>query len=280
MTTRRNAILGGLAAGGLAKSPAFAAGAQRVVSLNNCLDALLVHLADRRQITALSHWAREPQGSTIPDLAMTFPFTWETAEEVIALDPDLVVTSEHSSLATRNALKRLDVRVERFKVPRGVAESREQVLRMAALVGRPERGVRLNARIEAAIAAAAPPRGTRPLKALIYQPNGFAAGEGTLMSEMMTRCGFENVAARYGLKKWGNVPLELLLADPPEVLLTGVVSPGARSWADRVMTHPALKRVAHRMRTATVPERLLYCGGPVLIQTAAILAAARRGTRA
>jgi iron complex transport system substrate-binding protein len=30
------------------------------------------------------------------------------------------------------------------------------------------------------------------------------------------------------------------------------------------------------MRRAVFPERLLYCGGPVLIDTAAALAAARR----
>ncbi len=276
MTSRRIVIAGALAAG-LASSPARAAAApRRIVSLNNCLDALLVHLADRGQIAALSHYAREREGSTIADLALTLPFTWETAEEVIALRPDLVLTSEHSALATRNALKRLGVPVERFKVPGSVGESREQVRRMARLVGRPQRGEALVARIDAALAAAAPPRGAEPIEALLYQPNGFAAGEGTLVSEMMTRAGFTNVAARYGLKRWGNVPLERLLADPPRVLLAGAPAPGARSWADRVMTHPALKALAGRMTVASFPEKLMFCGGPVLIQSAQALVEARR----
>ncbi len=274
MTSRR-AVLAGVAAS--FATPAIAAGApRRIVSLNNCLDAQVVHLADRGQIAALSHYAREPEGSTIADLARTLPFTWETAEEVIALKPDLVLTSQHSSLATRNALKRLGIRTELFAVPNAVEESFAQIDRIAGLVGRPQRGAALKARIEAALAAAAPPQGARPIRAVIYQPNGFAAGKGTLMDEMMTRCGFENVAGHYGLGKWGNIPLERLLADPPEVLLRGEPAPGARSWADRVMTHPALKRVSHRMTRASLPERLLYCGGPVLIQTAAALAAARR----
>lgn len=276
MTSTRRAIIGGMAGAGLSTGTAFAAAPRRVVSLNSCLDVQLVNLADRGQIAALSHYARETQGSTIPELALTFPFTWETAEEVLALRPDLVLTSEHSSLATRNALARLNVRVERFKVPSSVAESHQQVARMAGLVGRPERGVQLSHRINAAIAAATPRPGSRRLKALIYQPNGFAAGRGTLMDEMMTRAGFDNVAARYGLDKWGNVSLERLLADPPEVLLAGTPSPGALTWADRVMTHPALTSIAGRMTSATLPEKLLYCGGPVLIQTAATLAAARR----
>ncbi len=274
MIDRRALVVAGLAAA--FPTAAAASAPRRIVSLNACLDAMLAHLADRGQIAALSHYAREPQGSTIAAVARTLPFTWETAEEVLALRPDLVVASAHSAPATRNALKRLDVPVERFAVPKTIAESLEQVRRMAALIGRPARGEALVRRIEAAIDRAAPPQGARRLTALIYQPNGFAAGPGTLVDELMHHAGFENVARRYGLKTWGNVALERLLADPPEVLLVGEASPGARSWADRVMTHPALRSVAGRMRQARLPERFLYCGGPVLIESAGALATARR----
>lgn len=248
---------------------------RRVASLNTCLDAMLVHLADRSQIAALSHYAREPQGSTVAAQAAALPFTWESAEEIIALQPDLVLASQHSALATRNALKRLHVPVERFAVPKTVEESLGQVRRVARLIGHEDRGDQLVARIQAALAAATVRPGARRLSALIYQPNGFAAGPHTLIDEMMTLAGFDNAARRYGLKSWGNVPLERLLADPPEVLLVGEPAPGARSWADRVMTHPALGALMGRMKQARFPERLLYCGGPVLIQTAQAMAQAR-----
>lgn len=270
MSTRREMIGGALGLAVPAKAPP-----RRIASLNNCLDAMLAHLADRRQIAALSHYAREPQGSTVAEQAKTLPFTFESAEEIIALRPDLVLASQHSALATRNALKRLHVPVHRFKVPKSVDESLEQVRQVAGLIGHPDRGEALVGRIEAAIAASAPPPGARRLQALIYQPNGFAAGPGTLVDEMMTHAGFENVARRYGLKTWGNVGLERLLADPPQVLLAGEPAPGARSWADRVMTHPALTSISGRMRIVRVPEKLLYCGGPVLIETAAAMTRAR-----
>lgn len=270
---RRELLAAGLSASAL---PAAAQAPQRVVSLNACLDVMLVHLADRRQIAALSHYARDPDGSTIAALANTLPFTWESAEEVISLRPDLVLASRHSAPATRNALQRLGVQTERFSTPKTVAQSLDQVTRLARLVGHPERGAALVARIRAALAAARPAPGERSLTALIYQPNGFSPGPGTLADELMTVAGFENVARRYGLKTWGNVPLERLLADPPDVLLVGEASKGARSWADRVMTHPALRVLDGKMRQARLPERLLYCGGPVLIEAAAALASARR----
>jgi iron complex transport system substrate-binding protein len=273
----RRALLAGALASGASAAVAADQAPKRIVSLNSCLDVMLVHVADRGQIAALSHYARETQGSTIAPLARTLPFTWETAEEVIALEPDLVLASQHSSPATRAALKRLHMHVEGFKTPKTIAESLAQVRRMGVLVGRPQRGEAEVARIEAAIQASRPAAGARPLKALVFQPNGFSAGPGTLVDELMTEAGFENVARRYGLKTWGNVDLEKLIADPPQVLLAGEASPAARSWADRVMTHPALKSLAGRMYQARFPEKLLYCGGPVMVETAAALAQARRG---
>lgn len=258
-----------------------AAGApRRVVSLNPCLDVILVQIADRTQIAALSHYAREDYGSTIAPLARTLPFTYETAEEVITLRPDLVLTGRHSSLATRNALARLEIPTALFSVPNTIAESLDQVREVAALVGHPERGEALVQRIETALAAAAPKPGTPPLSALVFMPGGFASGPGTLMDDMMRRMGLENAATRYGLRRSMSVPLELVIADPPDILLSGEPYPGAPSWAERVMEHPALDNVAGGMQRATFPERLLFCGGPVLIQTAAALSRAREAASA
>lgn len=248
---------------------------RRVVSLNPCLDVILVQVADRDQIAALSHYARQDYGSTIAPLARTLPFTYETAEEVIALRPDLVLTGRHSSLATRNALDRLKIPAALFGVPDTVAESLDQVRQVAAVVGRPERGEALARRIETALAAAAPAPGTPPLSALVFMPGGFASGPGTLMDEMMRRTGLTNAAGRYGLRRSMSVPLEQVIADPPDILLSGEPYPGAPSWAERVMEHPALSHLAGGMNRAAFPERLLFCGGPVLIQTAAALSRAR-----
>lgn len=273
--TRRAAVGTGLAAG-LVGGSASARALPRVISLNPCLDAVLVHVADRSQVVALSHYARDPQQSSIAKLALTYPITYESAEEVIALRPDVVLTAAHSSPATRAALEKLGIRTELFKVPNSWVENQEQIRRIAEAAGHPDRGERLIAQVEAAMAKGAPRPGTRPITALVFQPNGFAAGHGTLVDEMMRRAGFVNVAQRYGLKKWGNVSLERLLDDPPEVLLAGQAAPNAPTWAERILNHPALASVSPRMTRAVFPERLLYCGGPGLVDTAAALATARR----
>jgi iron complex transport system substrate-binding protein len=48
---------------------------RRIVSLNPCLDAILLDVADPGQITALSHYSREPTQSVIWKQARQHP-TW------------------------------------------------------------------------------------------------------------------------------------------------------------------------------------------------------------
>jgi iron complex transport system substrate-binding protein len=272
--TRRAALAGAAALGlaGGARAPA-----RRIVSLNPCLDAILVQVAEPSQIAALSHWSRQPGASSVGPVASRFRVTYETAEEVIALQPDLVLASDRTALATRNALATLRIPVELFSLPETVRDSLAQVRRIADLVGHPERGDAEVRRIEDALAAAAPPPGARPVRALVYQRNGFASGPHTLMDELLRRTGFRNALVDYGYTGSTDVPLDLVVTDPPQVLLSGETTPGEPSWGERVMRHPALRRLDGRVRVVTFPIHLMNCGGPNIVEAAARLSAARRG---
>lgn len=273
----RRAVLTGAAALALTPTAALAAARpRRIVSLNPCLDVILIRVADRDQIAALSRYSRDRYGSTIVDEARSLPFTRGTTEEVLALSPDLVLADRWGGDRVASALARVGVRAERFDVPETVAASLAQVRQVAGLVGHPQRGEALIRSIETTLSQTAARPGDRPVSALIFMPGGFASGPGTLMDEMMRRAGLVNAAARYGLSGSMSVPLERLIADPPELLLTGAPWPGSPGWSERTMEHPALARLSLRMRRAVFPERLLFCGGPVLMQSARTLAAARR----
>ena len=271
--TRRDALGAGAI---LSLSGAEPQGPRRVVSLNPCLDAILVHVADRAQIAALSHYSHDLSSSSLGRLGLSFPFTYESAEEIMALRPDLVLSSTYVSAPTRGALTRLGIRTELYGLPNSVEESLAQVAQVASVVRRPLRGRALIAAIQDALVKATPPVGAPSLQALIYQTGGVATAPGTLMDDMMRRTGFTNAAARYGLKQTGTIPIERLIADPPDVLLAGQLRADAPSWADRVLSHPALRQIKSRMYRGTLPQRLTYCGGPVLIETAQALARIHR----
>jgi len=264
-----------LAAFGCVHAETQSAHPRRIVSLNMCVDAILVELVSHDRIAALSHYARDPQRSTISEVARQLPITYETAEEVVALRPDLVLTSRHSAPATRNALKRVGIRFELFNVPSTIADSIEQVREVAHLLGAEREGEAMVARIEQALEAARLPAGEEPLTAAIYQPGGLSAGANTVVGELMQLTGLHNIAARYGVKDYRPLPLEVLVSAPPDVLLVGETSPGAPLRSERIVRHRALRALESQMTQELFPARLLFCAGPTMIEAANTLAQAR-----
>jgi iron complex transport system substrate-binding protein len=247
----------------------------RIVSLNPCLDAILLSVADPSQITALSHYSRDPSQSAVAAEAKRYPFTWGSAEEVVALKPDLVLTSGMGAVALTGVLPHLGIRQASFAVPATVDESLAQIARVSRLVGHADRGAALAARIRAALAAAAPRPGERRLGALIYEYHGLASGPHTLVDELMRRTGFDNFAPHYGLRRTGDVPLDALVAHPPQVLLAGRLAQNEPVWADRELSHPVLKALPAGVRRESFPEQLMFCGGPSIIPAVQALAQAR-----
>ena len=240
-----------------------------IVSLNPCTDAILAEVADPAQLLAISHYSHDPRGTSM-DLATArrFPATGGTVEEVLALDPDVVVAGSFLPPATHTALERMGVRVETFGIANSVAASEAQVLRLARIAGHPDRGTALNTRIDAALDRAR--WDGESASAILWQPGEIVPGEDTLVSELLALAGFSSHSAARGLDQAAYLPLEGLLADPPQVLLTADVS--------RAQAHPAL--AALPMLRADYDASLLYCGGPTIVRAAARLAEVRAAVEA
>jgi hypothetical protein len=128
-------------------------------------------------------------------------------EEVVAARPDLVLASTFTPPATRAPWRRLARMAPMPGGHRGRSEA--QVREIARLVGHPERGEALVARIEQALASHAPPHGARPIPTLLWHGGGLVPGANTLISELMARAGLANYASAKGLRQSDRLPLEL-----------------------------------------------------------------------
>jgi iron complex transport system substrate-binding protein len=235
-----------------------------IVSLNPCLDAILVEIAGPEQVLALSHYSRDPGSSSVPPrIAARYGVTGGTAEEVIARQPDLVLASIFLPPPTRQALERAGLRVATFGSPTSIAESAAQVREVAALAGREREGEALAARI------AAPPQTPRAaVDALLWQPGEIVAGEATLIAGLLREEGFASHAAARGLRQADRVSLEAVLADPPQVLLVAGGAQGQR--------HPLLAGEVPGMQVAAFDPSLIWCGGPTIPRARARLRAIRK----
>lgn len=237
----------------------------RIVSINPCVDAVLARVADPAQIVGISHYSQDLRATSVPlGWSRRFHATSGTAEEVVALRPDIVLAGPHVEPATIAALKRLKIALVQYPVAESVPESIDQVRAIATATGHAARGEALAARI----AAAATPARVAPVGALVWQGGGLVPGSGTLTDDLLKRAGFRNMSATYGLKQWDVLPLEYLVADPPRVLLS-TAPEGVQD--DRMTGHPAVRRLAKHITVAPYPTRLMNCGGPTIIAAMARL---------
>lgn len=242
-----------------------------VVSLNPCSDAILAEVADPEQILGLSHFSSDPASSSMSmETARRFPSVSGSAEEMFALSPDVIVADPFVPAATRAALAEMDLPLVELPIVSSVEEGRRQVMELARLVGHSERGEALNARIDAALAEAAPAGGAR-VSAVVWQAGGIVPGTQTLMADLLERTGFVSQSAARGMRQADYLPLEVMLVDPPQVIF---VAGNAQSGENRMLVHPALDHLANTRRAAFDPS-LLWCGGPTIARAAQRLAAIR-----
>ena len=245
-----------------------------IVSLNPCGDAILADVTAPGQLLAVSHYSHDPGSSSMGvDKARAYRSVSGSVEEIAALAPDVVVADVFLPPNTRQGLQDLGIRVVFLGTTDSIATSLTQVRELSAKVGRAGAGERLVSRIETALAKAAPPPGTAAIPAIMWEPGGIVAGDRTLIADILRRTGFANAAAARGLGQADYLPLEVMLAHPPRVILSASGSP---SDEDRLLSHPALGAMSG-VRTARFPNALLWCGGPTIIRAAQRLAEVRHG---
>lgn len=264
--------LGALAACAPAASAPVAGPRPRIVSLNPCADAILADVADPSQMLAISHYSKDPR-STSMGLAAARPYlaTGGTVEEVLALRPDVVVAGTFLTPPARSAFERMGIRVVTYGIDHDVPGSIAQIRMLANMSGHQARGEALVQRIAVALARARPPAGARPISTVVWQSGGIVPGRDALVSDLMARTGFASHSAARGLGQADYLPLEEMLADPPELILAAGM-PG--EGESRMLAHPALAAL-NQTRRALLDPSLLYCGGPTIIRAVERLARVR-----
>jgi iron complex transport system substrate-binding protein len=248
----------------------------RIVSLDLCTDQLLIELVGRERIAAVTHLAVDPAVSAIPAKARGIPVTHGAAEDVLRYDPDLILAGPFGVSPTVGLLRRLKRNVVIVPLPSDLDGVRAAVRTVATAVGEPEEGEALIAAFDERLARVAPPaNGKARPAALIYQVGGSVSGPGSLAESALAAAGFRNKAADYRLTRGGQVPLELLIAAPPDLLVLSSAADEYRTAIADNLRHPALRLLRQRHESIELPWQLWLCGTPHIADAIERLAAAR-----
>ena len=259
----------------LAGGPALAGPApQRIVSLDLCADQLLIELVGRERIAAVTHLAGDPAVSAIPERAKGFPVTHGAAEDVLRHDPDLILAGPFGVASTVSLLRRLNRNLVVVPLPQDLAGVRAAVRVVAAAVGEQARGEAMIAAFDRRLARLPPPAGAPP-SAVIYQVGGAVSGAGSIADSALAAAGYRNVSGEYRLTRGGQVPLESLVAKPPDLLVLASHMLEYRTVLADNLRHPAVRALRSHGASLELPWRTWLCGTPHLADAIEELAAAR-----
>lgn len=237
-----------------------------IVSLNMCVDELVLRLAKPQNVASVTWLSRDPKNSNVADLGAGIAVNHGLAEEIIPLQPDLVIAGIYTARTAVALLKRVGIPVLEIDVPRSLDDVRRQIREIAGLIGEPETGEIVVADMDRRLAALPRPASSDRPRAVVLNPNGATVGKGTLVDEIMTRAGLTNVAAELGIDSYGQIPLEAVAANAVDVLIVSASRDGPPALATEILRHPVLTALADRTRIVVMPGRLWNCGGPGVVE--------------
>lgn len=254
---------------------AGAAPPQRIVSLNLCTDQILLQVVPRERIAALSWLSQNPESAALHREAQGLRIVRGNAEEVLALQPDLVLVGTATTRHTTRLMRDYGIPVLALPGAESFAEVREQIRAVAGAAGEVARGEAVIAAMsvrEQALASAQAARPSRvaPRTATLYWAGGRSAGSRTLYEDILHAAAYVNGASQARLKGYGSLPLERLVAQAPDVLLTNDYKRNVATLGNRLLQHPALTGLG--AQDVRLPSRLTICGGPWNLEAAALLA--------
>jgi iron complex transport system substrate-binding protein len=237
------------------RQPASFAEATRIVSLDFCADQYVLKLADRDRILALSPKATSDL-SYMREAADGLPIVRPVGEDVLALKPDLVVRTYGGGSGAARLYGRAGVPVLQI----GWAGNIDGIKRVTKEVG-----TQLGAENEAAEIVGTIERRLDALSRLgdgaegmYLTPSGTTTGPGSLIDEMMREAGLTNFEPQPG---WHPVPLERLVSDRPDLVVTAFFDTESQHDQWSLMRHPVARELQDKIPTVDLPSALTACGG-------------------
>jgi iron complex transport system substrate-binding protein len=231
-----------------------AAAPARVASLNLCSDELALRLAAPGQLVSVSRLGADPDESLLADRARGLPVNRGRVTDVVALAPDLVLTSGGDPNAAATA-RRLGIQTLELQEPHTLDDVRVNVRRVALALGRVGAGEAVVAEIDAATSVT-PAHG---VPALLVGGGGLTIAPDGLAAHWLAHAGLIQQSVPRGA-----ISLERLLSNPPQVIVFSRYRPGQVSTNQGWLSHPALAALPANVLRIETDGRTWTCLGPSL----------------
>ena len=235
----------------------------KIVSTQLCTDQLVLLIADHDNILSLSFLSHQPDMSILHKSAKSFPGNRGYAEEIVKLDPDIIFTNPFGN-SNLLILRKLGYRIVEVPLASSLEDVRKNIRTVAKVIGEQERGEKLIQQLNERIVELSPKDDARPILAK-FGTNGYTFGSETLVSETITRAGYRNLAVELGMSSVSVLPLEVLIKNPPDVLLAPSEF-DSYALANELPLHPSIEQAFTETSKIDVDNNLWICGTPFVAE--------------
>ncbi len=243
--------------------------ANRIISLDYCADQFVLKLASADRIAAVSIEATR-EFSYMRAAADAHRTIRPSAEQVLALSPDLIVRSYGGGPNAGQFYERIGIPVIQIGFNDSIDEVKRELLRIGNLLGEDDTARLTVDDMNQRLAAIRPPAQTR--STMYVTSGGVTSGPGSLVHDMINAAGLRNFQTKPG---WRSLPLEHLAFHQPELLATAFYGnriDHIHYWS--AARHPMIRGQLSKMRTASLEGATTACGGWFLVDAVEELARA------
>ncbi len=239
---------------------------KRVVSMNLCTDQLAMMLASDDQLISVSYLSRDSFSSAMADEAQNYDINHARAEEIYLMKPDLVLAGAYSSQASVEMLRRLDVSVVVVPPAQSLQDVGAALITVGHALGQQYAAQTLLDSFESdLLALTQDAEAATPLRAAIYEANGWTVGNSSLAGQILMAAGLHNIAEDAGLSYGGVLPLELLVLEAPDLVVSSAPYPG-HSRSEALLSHPVIETFKTKNAIARIHNGDWICGTPHVVR--------------
>lgn len=236
-----------------------------IVSLDYCADQYVLTLANRAVIKALSTEAGRNY-SYYHDKAAGIPKIKGSISEVVFYQPDIVLEGNNTAAHLKQFTDRLDIKLLSLGYGFDQKVIYKNLSALGAALGEAERAENLIAATQSKILELQEARKSH-LKAAYLTPSGYTAGSGTFVDTIIKMAGFESYAGNHNLNGWQTLPVELIVIEPPDIVITSFYDTNLASqsnWSHA--RHQRVRALLTSIPTIDLPGSMLACGGLFFVE--------------
>ena len=229
---------------------------RRIMSLKLCTDAMLLDLVVPARIASISYLSRAPDIEKIWPQAKDIPVNHNSAEEILAVRPDLVLADDYTDPATLALTRRAGIAVVTVPDANSFAAIRAVLRKLAHAVGAEARGEALIAHMDGTLRRLAATRPARAIRVLGWGDGGYVPGPGSLFDAILTAAGGVDIAGARS-----SFDIEQLLSARPDLLAISASGYSGKVLRDDQTDHPLVLSL-YAGKRVYYPPLPFTCGLP------------------